>query len=267
MNRKNYLTSVLTIALVMLTLSGFAQGHPASWFTQARIERNWRHYQRQHKKEQRARLAKEKKVKRYDVYGSKDWGYKAKVSVYTTGQTFKPLYAQLESGEAFIETNKAGVYIDTSAVRKIAIRTTKNHTVLNISEFKEDSVCYIVVYEGEVDILQKGTPCGLMPGQYVIFKGDSFEVENLPLFDVKVKSDQSWLTGTYDFVNKPLYLLINRVARTNHFTVTYARKPKNRVTGSIFADYHMLSNVGSLHSSVGGFGYSVDEAGKTATIY
>jgi hypothetical protein len=61
-------------------------------------------------------------------------------------------------------------------------------------------------------------------------------------------------------------MLINRVARTNHFKVIYAQKPRQRVTGSMFADYDMLKLVGDLHSNFGGFGYFVDRANKQATI-
>jgi hypothetical protein len=131
----------------------------------------------------------------------------------------------------------------------------------------EDSTCYVTVYSGNVDILYKGGgKMKLTPNQYAIIKPDTFFVHNLPLFDVHVKSDRSWLTGTYDFVNKPLFMIINRAARSNRFKVIYARKPRQRVTGSIYADYHMLNLVGELHSRFGGFGYSVNKAKKTVTI-
>jgi hypothetical protein len=266
MNWKKFIKSTLTITLVLLTFSGFAQGHPESWFTEARMERNWRQYQRHGRKIEKERLAKAKKVKRAQVYANKQWGFKATVSVYTADQNIKRHYIQFNSGEALIETSETGVYIDTSAIRKLPILVGQRHTILNISDYTEDSACYVTVYAGNVDILCKGAKMGLQPNQYVVFKRDTFFVDNLMLFDVGVKSDRSWLTGTFDFVNKPLFMIINRAARTNHFKVIYARKPRQRVSGSIFADYHMLSLVGTLHGMFGGFGYSVDEPNKTVTI-
>lgn len=251
----------------MFTLSGFAQvSEPDEDYSEARRERDWRHFLRFEKRERRKQLAKEKLVIRAQVYANKKWGFKATVSSYSSGQNFKPLYAHISSGEMILETNKNRIYIDTSAFRKFPIVTAQKNTMLNLCDYQEDSLSYLTVYKGMVNVLVKGGKMGLIPGQCAIFKKDTVLVNNLPLFDLNVKTDLSWLTGTYDFVNKPLYLIINRAARTNHFKVTYVRKPKNRVTGSIFTDYHMLSIVGLLHSSIGGFGYSVDERNKTVTI-
>jgi len=267
MRMQNCMISFLITAFLMLTLPAFTQvSEPDEDYSEARSERDWRRYLRFEKREKRKQLAKEKQVIRAHVYANKKWGFKVTVSSYSSGQNFKPLYAHISSGEMILETNKNRVYIDTSAFRKFPIVTDQRNTMLNLCDYQEDSLSYLTVYRGMVKVLVKGWKMGLMPGQCAIFKKDTVLVNNLPLFDAKIKTDLSWLTGTYDFVNKPLYLIINRAARANHFKVTYVRKPKNWATGSIFADYHMLTIVGSLHSSIGGFGYSVDEINKTVTI-
>src|SRR5688572_29516670 len=72
---------------------------------EAANERGWRAFERYERRENRQRLAKEKRVERCRIFGNNKCGFKVLASVYSIGQSFGHRYVRVASGELLLKTN------------------------------------------------------------------------------------------------------------------------------------------------------------------
>jgi hypothetical protein len=160
-------------------------------------------------------------------------GYTAIHNTCTTGTLEVRKLLRLNNGETYVKTNRKDIEI-VSLSGKFSIVPEFKKVRLNIcSYYKEDSVCYVSVYKGMIKLKFKNWNYGLMEGQYAKIT-DTIQIVNMSGYEFRLEMDRSWTKkGNYQFINKPLFTVINRIARVHGYNVRYLRKPVTLVSGEL----------------------------------
>lgn len=161
-------------------------------------------------------------------------GYTIKLAEGSGGCATYKRHIYIRHGEFYLETCRKDIKIE-SVNAKFTITNTSKKTHLNVCHYyKEDSVVYVTLFKGHAFVHFKGWNHNLKPGGYAKITRDSIQVSYLSDYEFDSEVDRSWTKkGFYQFYNKPMDMIINRIARAHSLNVKYVKKPQTLVSGEI----------------------------------
>jgi hypothetical protein len=134
-----------------------------------------------------------------------------------------------QTGDLYFETTrKKYIAVQSKGAKQFTILPDKTLRRINISNYLEDNTAIISVIKGKAQVQYNNDIYTVREGYTMTINKNAVVNEN-----EDVRSDTAWICNNLTIEDQPIYIIINKVARSFGYKTTFAKKPENHLMFSI----------------------------------